>query len=66
MSKQDYIRIAAAFSRTKPSPIDIIDEEGHTALSQWKDDAEEVALALKADNPQFDSARFMLACTTGE
>jgi hypothetical protein len=61
MTKKDYTLIAAAFARTKPSP-DIMDEEGHTRYSQWRDDLDEITLVLQQDNPRFDVTTFNCAC----
>lgn len=65
MTAKDYIRIAAAFSRTKPS-LGLNEDEELLRLMQWNDDIAAVTLALKADNPRFNTACFLRACTTEE
>ncbi len=60
MTRKDYELIARAFTKSQVSSYDL--SEAQTQLIQYKRSVEAVSEALQADNPRFDSARFLKTC----
>jgi hypothetical protein len=59
MTRKDYILIAAALNEARTQ----FPTERPDAEQQSEDDAYSVADALAKDNPRFNRARFLGACT---
>ena len=55
MTRKDYIRLAAAFYKSRPVPED-------RRRSQWEWDCGAISDALRSDNPRFDREKFLTAC----
>lgn len=62
MTRKDYELIAAALRRSQPS-LALPLKEGVAAQGAWSRVVEEVAVTLFASNPNFNSDRFIDACT---
>ena len=60
MTRKDYILIAAALRRAKPSYIDGLDSPSLEV--GWARSVESIADALTLDNPRLDRGRFYAAC----
>lgn len=58
-SKRHYEALAAAMRDAKPAGQS---EDEDAAETQWITDVEEIASVFMADNPKFDSTKFLKAC----
>lgn len=56
MTRQNYIKLAAALKSAKP------DGDSVAAAHTWEKTVEAIAYVLKQDNPRFDYTRFFNAC----
>ena len=61
MTRKDYVAIAAAMYRTRPT-LDRSVKDARGFYAQHLTDCDEIALTLARDNPRFDRARFLKAC----
>lgn len=57
MSRKDYIRLANALKSATPLASD-----GASAMQTWHRTVLAISATLSAENPRFDSARFVNAC----
>lgn len=65
MTRKDYVLIAAALRKSKPAQVDARSSRAKCygeAVATWAGCVSATAAALAADNPLFDSERFLAAC----
>jgi hypothetical protein len=62
MTRKDFVALAGALQRVRPSDYPETSVTLDIARDQWQRDVATVADILEWDNPRFDRERFLRAC----